>query len=188
VGQGGLALPSLRAAYTSPTLTRLRRDYRQQQPDGVPRESKSSARSTLALDSGCSRCSKIFFESEEDSVTESDSKSGAYEFHTKAAQSGGLETNGGRERILDFSRCAAVWRFSREARDYWASIRARNPAENVGRGRTGGQGVLHAHRARCQDCPKPNIAAAGGACNRACRAVPIVRRQPLWRLRNTAGL
>ena len=47
-----------------------------------------------------------------------------YENRTKSAQSGGLETNGPRERISDLSRRVAVRRFSREARGYWASIRA----------------------------------------------------------------
>ena len=45
----------------------------------------------------------------------------------------------GREREFRVSAgVVAVRRFSREARGYWASMRARNPAENVGRGRTGG--------------------------------------------------
>src|SRR5438093_13048511 len=71
-------------------------------------------------------------------VTKSDSKSVTYEFRTKTAQSGGLETNGRRERISALGRCVAVRRFAREARGYWASVRARKLAENVGRVRTGG--------------------------------------------------
>ena len=73
------------------------------------------------------------------SAAKSDSKSVAYEFRTKSAQSGGLETNGRRERISGLGRCVAVRRFSREARGYWRFQRAQNPAENVGRERTGGE-------------------------------------------------
>ena len=54
-------------------------------------------------------------QSAEVTVTKSDSKSVAYEFRTKAAQSGGLETNGRRERISGLSRPVAVRRFVREA-------------------------------------------------------------------------
>lgn len=58
-----------------------------------------------------------------------DAKSGstsiAYEFRTKSAQSGGLETNGPRERISGLDGPVAVRRFAREARGYWASLRAR---------------------------------------------------------------
>lgn len=58
--------------------------------------------------------------------------------HTVLPKSGGLETNGRRERILGHGRRVAVRGFLREARGYWASMRARKPAENVGRLRTGG--------------------------------------------------
>jgi len=46
--------------------------------------------------------------------TKTDSISIAYEFRTKSAQSGGLEKNGRRERILGLGRCVAVRRFVRE--------------------------------------------------------------------------
>jgi hypothetical protein len=52
-------------------------------------------------------------------VTKSDSKLVAYEFRTKSAQSGGLETNGRRERNSGLKRCVTVRRFAREARGYW---------------------------------------------------------------------
>ena len=48
-----------------------------------------------------------------------DSKSAAYENRTKFPQSGGLETNGPRERISGSDGVNAVRRFSREARGYW---------------------------------------------------------------------
>jgi hypothetical protein len=60
------------------------------------------------------------------------------QFRTKSAQSGGLETNGRRERISDLGRCIAMRRLVGEARVYWASMRARKPAENVGRRTSGG--------------------------------------------------
>ena len=56
-------------------------------------------------------------------MTKRDSKSGPYENRTKSAQSKGLETNGRRERIFGLTRRAAVRRFAREARCYWASMR-----------------------------------------------------------------
>jgi hypothetical protein len=62
----------------------------------------------------------------------------ASEFRTKSAQSEGLETNGRRERILGFERCVAVRRFRREGLCLLGFPRAREPAENVGRGQTGG--------------------------------------------------
>ena len=59
-------------------------------------------------------------------ATKSDSKSVAYENRTESAKCGALETNGSRERISGFRRCVAVRRFAREARGYWASMRARS--------------------------------------------------------------
>src|SRR4029078_8060560 len=61
---------------------------------------------------------------------------------SKSAQSGGLETNGRGETISSLSRYVAVGRVVREARSYWASMRAHKAAENVGRGRTGGEGGI----------------------------------------------
>ena len=84
----------------------------------------------------------ISVQSAEVGVAKSDSKSDAYEFRTKSAQSGGLETNGPRETISGLGRRVAVRRFARESRGYWASMRAQKPAENVGRGRTGGEGGI----------------------------------------------
>ena len=92
----------------------------------IPRESKTAARSTLVLDSSCPRCREISCESAEVWLTKSDSKSVAYEFRTKSAQSGGLETNGRGETISVLRDRVAVRRFVREARGYWASWRARS--------------------------------------------------------------
>jgi hypothetical protein len=104
----------------------------------TPRESKTAAQSTIVLDFRFSRYPAMSLQSAEVATTKSDSKSVAYEFRTKSAKSGALETNRRRERILGLSGVIAVRRFSREARGYWASMRAREPAENVGRGSTGG--------------------------------------------------
>jgi hypothetical protein len=71
-------------------------------------------------------------------LTKNDSISTAYESRTKSGESGGLENNGQRERFLGLDRCAAVRRFVRKARGYWASMRARKPPENVGGEQTGG--------------------------------------------------
>jgi hypothetical protein len=65
-------------------------------------------------------------ESAEVAVSKSDSKSGGYEFRTKSTQSGGLETDGHRERGSGLSRRVAVRRFVPEARSYWASMRAQS--------------------------------------------------------------
>jgi hypothetical protein len=75
-------------------------------------------------------------------LTKNDSISITYEFRTKSAQSGGLEKNGRRDGILGLSRHVAVRRFVHEARGYWASMRVRKSAENVGRGRAGGEGGI----------------------------------------------
>ena len=80
---------------------------------------KTAAQSTPALDSSRSRFPAIFLQSAEVAVTKSGSKSSAYEFRTKSAQSGGLETNGPRERISGLRRQIAVRRFAREALGYW---------------------------------------------------------------------
>ena len=91
----------------------------------IPRDSKTAARSALALASDCSRCPEISCESAEVRLLKSGLKSAAHEFRTKSAQSGGLETNGRRDGISCLSRRAAVRRFVREARGNWASMRAR---------------------------------------------------------------
>jgi hypothetical protein len=62
----------------------------------------------------CSRYPAISLQSAEVDVAKSDSKSVAYEFRTKSAQSGGLENNGRREGILGLGRCVAVRSFGRE--------------------------------------------------------------------------
>ena len=85
-----------------------------------------------------SRYPAIFLQSAEVGVTKSDSKSVAYKNRTKSAKCGGLETNGPRERISGLERVrrsAEVY-----ARSPWLlAISARqNPAEKIGRGRTGG--------------------------------------------------
>ncbi len=100
--------------------------------------SKTIDISTPELDFSRSRYPAISLQSAEVAVPKSDSKSVAYENRTKSAKCGGLETNGPRERISGPDRGAAVRRFLREAHGYWASMRARKPAENVLRGRTGG--------------------------------------------------
>jgi hypothetical protein len=125
-----------------------------------------------ALRSGCSRSPAISLQSAEVTVAESDSKSGAYEFRTKSAQSGGLETNGGRERISDLSRHAAVRRFSREACGYWASMRARKPAENVGRGKTGGARAPGIQRSPFSASVFNTIEKADARDYRLCNALP----------------
>src|SRR5262245_59935238 len=51
-----------------------------------------------------------------------DSISIAYEFRTKSGKSGGLETNGRRERISGHCRGVEVWRFVREGRGYWGFV------------------------------------------------------------------
>ena len=66
---------------------------------------------SVLLDSSYSRCREVSCESVGIELTKSDSKSVAYEFRTKSAQSGGLETNGPRERISGFGGCLAVRRF-----------------------------------------------------------------------------
>jgi hypothetical protein len=80
----------------------------------VPRDSKTAARSMLALDFGSPRCSKRSFKKPEVRLTKNGSISIAYEFCTKSAKSGALEKNGRRERILGLGRCVAVRRFARE--------------------------------------------------------------------------
>jgi hypothetical protein len=55
------------------------------------RETRKSARSTLASVFSCSRCSERSFEKSGDSAHQKDPISTAYEFRTKSAQSGGLE-------------------------------------------------------------------------------------------------
>ena len=86
-------------------------------------------------------------------ITKNDSISTAYEFCTKSVQSGGLEKNGWREGISGLGRCVAVRRFAREARGYWAFMRARRPAENVGRGRTGGGSATGIQWSPNLECP-----------------------------------
>ncbi len=76
---------------------------------------ETAARSTPALDSSRSRFPAIFLQSAEVAVTKNDSKSGAYEFRTKSAQSEALERNGRGEAILGVVSTGAVLRFSRES-------------------------------------------------------------------------
>ena len=78
-----------------------------------------------SLDLSHSRYPAISLQSAGVTVTKSDSKSGAYENRTKYPQSGGLETNGPRERISALSRRAAVRRFMRDALGYWGIQRAK---------------------------------------------------------------
>jgi hypothetical protein len=93
---------------------------------------------TSSAEFGFSRSPSVLAKSAQVSRIRVRGKTIVYENRTKSAQSGGLETNGPSERISDLSRRGVVRRFSGEARGYWASIRSRKPAENVGRGRTGG--------------------------------------------------
>jgi hypothetical protein len=104
----------------------------------IPRDAKTIDRSGSELDASCSRYPAISLQSAEVAAPKNDSKSVAYEFRTKSAKSGALETNGPRERISGHRRGVAVRRFSREARGYWAFAHARKPAENVLCGRAGG--------------------------------------------------
>ena len=105
-------------------------------PEGV------TTRCMLGLVPSRFRQSGISFQSAEIDISKSGSKSVVYEFRTKSAQSGALETNGRRDGILGLSRHAVVRRFACKARGYWASMHAGKPAENVGRGRTGGEGGI----------------------------------------------
>lgn len=112
----------------------------------APRDSKTPAISALPFAPSHSRSPAISVQNAEVAALKSDSKSVAYENRTKSAKCGGLETNGRRERISGPDGCVSVRRFTREARGYWASMRARRPAENVGLRRTGGgrgTGIQH---------------------------------------------
>jgi hypothetical protein len=60
---------------------------------------KTTDKSVPGLDFSCSRYPAISLQSAEVAVAKSESKSIAYEFRTKTAKSGALETNGRRERI-----------------------------------------------------------------------------------------
>jgi transposase-like protein len=64
----------------------------------------NSVQSTLALECSCSRLSKRSCEKGGGCLTENESISMAYEFRTKSAQSGGLETNGRRDTFLGLGR------------------------------------------------------------------------------------
>jgi hypothetical protein len=77
--------------------------------------------------------------------TKSEATSDAYENRTKLPKSAGLETKGPRERISGFSQRGIVRRFSREAGGYWAPMRVRKSAENVGLGRAGGASGIRNH-------------------------------------------
>jgi hypothetical protein len=64
----------------------------------------------------------------------------------KPRKSGGLETNGLRERIRSRNRLTAVGRFRTNVRGYWSFARAQIAAENVGREQAGGgrgTGIQH---------------------------------------------
>ena len=98
------------SAYRSQTFS----NWRSTDHSPTPRESKTAAQSTPQLARSRSRYSAISLQSAEVAVPKSESISTAYEFRTKSAKSGGLETNGRRERILGLSRCLAVRRFSHE--------------------------------------------------------------------------
>jgi hypothetical protein len=62
-----------------------------------------------------------------------------YEFHTKSAQSAGLENNGQREGISRLSSSIAVQGLSAKCSVYWGFLRSRKPKENVRRGPSGGR-------------------------------------------------
>jgi hypothetical protein len=68
--------------------------------------------------------SATFLQSMELAIANTKTKSVAYEIRTKSAQSEGSETNGPRERISGLSRCGAVRSLVRDARRYWALLRA----------------------------------------------------------------
>ena len=84
------------SAYRSQTFS----NWRSTDHSPTPRESKTAAQSTPQLARSRSRYSAISLQSAEVAVPKSESISTAYEFRTKSAKSGGLETNGRRERIL----------------------------------------------------------------------------------------
>jgi hypothetical protein len=134
---------------------------------------KILAQSTSALNPSRFRYPAIFLQSAEVAVWKSDSKSVAYEFRTKSAQSGGLETNGRRDGILK-SRPAHRSGEVR-ARSPWllGLMRARKPAENVGRARTGGESGI---RNQSMAAPTRSNGSAGSLHARA--AVPVQRVSP----------
>jgi hypothetical protein len=94
-----------------------------------------------------SRYSAVSLQSAEVVIPKSDSKSVAYEFRTKSAQSGGLETNGRRETDLGLGQRVAMRSFAREAGGYWRFQRAKTErrmlgAEGLAEGEELGSNVL----------------------------------------------
>jgi hypothetical protein len=111
----------------------------------IPGEQKNQI-SRLEFDSSRSRYPRYPCEVRRFIVVKSDSKTAAYEIRTKSGESGGLETKGRRDRVTGLGRPIAVRRFVREARGYWASMRAQKAAENVraeGAGGARGTGIQH---------------------------------------------
>jgi hypothetical protein len=108
-----------------PTLCRVRIPGRLREPR-YPETQKPQRDQYLFCISVAPAPQDKISESAEVAVSKSDSKSGAYEFRTKSTQSGGLETDGHRERGSGLSRRVAVRRFVPEARSYWASMRAQS--------------------------------------------------------------
>jgi hypothetical protein len=102
------------------------------------RNSLATQRSTPALVSSGSRYPAIALQSAEVSITKRDSTSVAYENRTKSAKCGGLEKTGREREFRSPMGSTAVRRFVRDAPSYWAFYVRSKPAENVGRGRTGG--------------------------------------------------
>jgi hypothetical protein len=83
-------------------------------PTSIPRGAKTIDKSVPVLDFSSSRYSVISLQSAEVTVPKNDSKSVAYEIRTKSAKSGGLETNGPRERISGHAGGVEVPMFLRE--------------------------------------------------------------------------
>ena len=83
------------------------------------RDEKTAAQSTPEFAPSRSRYPAIILQSAEVGIAKNDSKSAAYENRTKSAQSGGLETNGPRERISGLTGSTQCGGFRAKARGYW---------------------------------------------------------------------
>jgi hypothetical protein len=105
----------------------------------IPSERKGAARSMPAFDPGRFRSPSISSKSAEVVRIEYLIKTVSYKFCTKSAQSGGLEKNGRRERILGLRCFVAVLRFMCEVPCLLEILRAYKATENFGRGRVGGR-------------------------------------------------
>ena len=130
-----------------------------------------------ALESSRPRYPAIILQSAEVGIAKNGSISATYEMRTKSAKCGGLEINGPRERVSGLTPGIAVRRFAPRARGYWRFLRARKPGENVGRGRTGGEGGIRTHGtvARTTVFETAPIDHSGTSPSKQMRFDPVVR-------------